>query len=416
MPKYHFPYKTTNGETALNGLEKLHARLRALAIFHDLLSDGVVARLSSLLSCADQPPSEQAQRYAAFVSALYKEGADLTRCLLDRVLLSDNPYIQGRARKEPVPAVMEEALKSELLFLQELSALTPQAVKAELAYKGFLPGWETGRADFTAAYADWVNSVSVHGIGMYAKHTMFAFKDGAVAPVLSPDPVRLTDLKGYAREREAVLRNTLALIDGKPAANALLYGDAGTGKSSTVKAIVNELAGRGLRLVEIGRDALSGIPALIDTLAGNPLKFILFIDDLSFRSDSDDFGALKAVLEGSASARPNNLAVYATSNRRHIVRESFSDRAGDDVHRGETVQELASLSERFGLSVNFYTPDRQQYLDIVRALAEQYGVRMDGETLEREAERWALRRGGRSPRIARQFVEQEKARGRQVTP
>lgn len=240
---------------------------------------------------------------------------------------------------------------------------------------------------------------------------MFAFKDGAVVPVLSPDPVRLTDLKGYAREREAVLHNTLALIDGKPAANALLYGDAGTGKSSTVKAIVNELAGRGLRLVEIGRDALSGIPALIDTLAGNPLKFILFIDDLSFKSDSDDFGALKAVLEGSASARPNNLAVYATSNRRHIVRESFSDRAGDDVHRGETIQELASLSERFGLSVNFYTPDRQQYLDIVRALAEQYGVRLDGETLEREAERWALRRGGRSPRIARQFVEQKTREG-----
>jgi len=383
----------------LNGLEKLNVRLRALTIFHDLLSDGVVARLSRLLSCADQPPAEQSERYAAFVSALYKEGADLTRYLLDRVLLSDNPYIQRRARKQTVPAVMEEALKSELLFLQELSALTPQAVKAELGYAGFLPGWDTGRADFTAAYTDWANSISVRGIGIYAKH------------ILSPDPVRLTDLKGYAREREAVLRNTLALIDGKPAANALLYGDAGTGKSSTVKAIVNELAGRGLRLVEIGRASLSGIPALIDTLSGNPLKFILFIDDLSFRSDSDDFAALKAVLEGSASARPNNIAVYATSNRRHIVRESFSDRTGDDVHRDETIQELASLSERFGLSVNFYTPDKQQYLDIVRALAQQYGVRMDGETLEREAERWALRRGGRSPRIARQFVEQKTREG-----
>ncbi len=395
----------------MNGLEKLNVRLRALTIFHDLLSDGVVARLSRLLSCADQPPAEQSERYAAFVSALYKEGADLTRYLLDRVLLSDNPYIQRRARKQTVPAVMEEALKSELLFLQELSALTPQAVKAELGYAGFLPGWDTGRADFTAAYTDWANSISVRGIGIYAKHTMFAFKDGAVVPILSPDPVRLTDLKGYAREREAVLRNTLALIDGKPAANALLYGDAGTGKSSTVKAIVNELAGRGLRLVEIGRASLSGIPALIDTLSGNPLKFILFIDDLSFRSDSDDFAALKAVLEGSASARPNNIAVYATSNRRHIVRESFSDRTGDDVHRDETIQELASLSERFGLSVNFYTPDKQQYLDIVRALAQQYGVRMDGETLEREAERWALRRGGRSPRIARQFVEQKTREG-----
>ena len=222
--------------------------------------------------------------------------------------------------------------------------------------------------------------------------------------------MRLTDLKGYEDEREAVIANTRALLKGRPAANVLLYGDAGTGKSSTVKAVVNAFRGEGLRLIEIAMTQFRQIPGLIERLSDNPLKFILFIDDLSFAKETADFGALKAVLEGSVSSRGKNLAIYATSNRRRLVKESFSDRS-EDVHRSETLQELSSLSERFGLSVRFFRPDKAQYLDIVRALGAQYGLGVGDAKLEAEAERYALQRGGRSPRVARQFVEYLKSTG-----
>ena len=157
--------------------------------------------------------------------------------------------------------------------------------------------------------------------------------------------------------------------------------------------------------MEINKQQFAEIPRLYTQLAANPLKFILFIDDLSFDQTSDDYKALKAILEGSASAKAPNIAVYATSNRRHLVRESFSDRSGDDIHVNETIQELTSLSERFGLQVAFIQPDRELYLRIVRSLARQLGVRLDDADLTLEAERYALMRGGRSPRVARQFID-----------
>ena len=191
----------------------------------------------------------------------------------------------------------------------------------------------------------------------------------------------------------------------RQASNVLLSGDAGTGKSSSVKAIANEFRDQGLRIIEIRKDQLRDIPVIIDSLSKNPLKFILFIDDLSFAKDDDNFGALKAILEGSVSARANNIVIYATSNRRHLVKESFSDREGDDVHRNDTVQELISLSERFGLSITFSKPNKDEYLDIVRGLAKLRGLDMPEEELEKEAERYAVGRSGRSARAAKQFID-----------
>ena len=185
----------------------------------------------------------------------------------------------------------------------------------------------------------------------------------------------------------------------------MLFGDAGTGKSSTVKAVVNEFWERGLRLVEVKKNQSSEMTAVIEALSRNPLKFILFLDDLSFTAENDDFYTLKAMLEGSALAKAPNIAIYATSNRRHLIKESFSDReGGDDVHRNETMEETISLSARFGLTVAFLRPERELYLRIVRELAKDAGIAMELEQLEAEAERFAL--GGRSPRAARQFIEQ----------
>ena len=199
--------------------------------------------------------------------------------------------------------------------------------------------------------------------------------------------------------------NTKALLSGKPAANILLTGDAGTGKSSTVKAIVNELCDSGLRILEVRKEQLHAIPKILDELNSNPLKFILFIDDLSFTKDDDNFSALKAILEGSVSAKSNNGVIYATSNRRHLVKENFSDREGDDVHFNDTMQELLSLSERFGIQLTFNRPDKAVYLDIVHNLADKQGIEYDVEKLDASAEKFALKRGTRSARAAKQFVD-----------
>ena len=204
-----------------------------------------------------------------------------------------------------------------------------------------------------------------------------------------------------------VVNNTLTLLSGKPAANVLLYGDAGTGKSSTVKAIINEYQTKGLRLIEISKRQVADIPVVIEKLRKNPLKFILFIDDLSFSQENDDLYELKAALEGSVSAKSANVAIYATSNRRHLIKETFSDRQGDDVHRNETMQEMWSLSDRFGLRVGFMAPNKDLYLKIVHELKDMYKVHISDEELDLLAEQYAI--GGRSPRVARQFIEHLKS-------
>ncbi|MBQ4225685.1 MAG: DUF815 domain-containing protein, partial [Oscillospiraceae bacterium] len=174
---------------------------------------------------------------------------------------------------------------------------------------------------------------------------------------------------------------------------------------STVKAVLNEYKDRGLRLIELKKSQLHDIPLIISEIADNPLKFILYVDDLSFSSDDDDFGALKAVLEGSVASKTPNIAIYATSNRRHLVKERFSDRSGDEIHVRDSREELISLSERFGLKVTFTKPDKELYLKIVEQLAKQYGLDCDKDELFAKAESFALRRSGRSGRAARQFIE-----------
>lgn len=221
----------------------------------------------------------------------------------------------------------------------------------------------------------------------------------------NPDPQQISALYGYEAEREKVIANTVALLEGKPAANVLLYGDAGTGKSSTVKAIVNKYAECGLRLIQVEKSLLHHIPTLLDSLADNPLKFIIFIDDLSFASNDRDFTALKTVLEGSVAVRAKNTAVYATSNRRHLVRESFESRVGSDLHLNDTIQESTSLAARFGMTVTFVKPDKNRYTEVLLGLAEQYGVLDNQESLIKEAEAFAIRNGGRSPRTAKQYIE-----------
>ena len=210
---------------------------------------------------------------------------------------------------------------------------------------------------------------------------------------------------GYESERGQVVANTEAFIEGRPAANTLLCGDAGTGKSSTVKAIANSFFDKGIRLIELRKDQLRYLPYVMGKISDNPLKFIIFIDDLAFNKSDDNFSMLKAALEGSASAKADNAVIYATSNRRHIIKETFEDREGGDVHRNDTMQEILSLSERFGLVVLFSKPNKTLYLEIIHELAKRNGIKMDSAELDIKAEAFALRRGNRSARCAEQFIE-----------
>jgi uncharacterized protein len=386
-----------------NEFSGMRDAMRSIVALRGVLDDAVMRRLCALLDALSGQQPEMINAYADFAHALFAHTEDWSEYLLGLALEDVNAFVLRRANGQPTGNALESSARSDLKTLQALSKLDASRVKLRIGYEGFLPEWRTRDIDFEAEYEERMQALPVRGYGIYAKHRMFSLSGESIVPVRRPDDIRLNDLIGYERQRSAIVRNTLALLSGRPANSALLYGDAGTGKSSTVKAVVNEYRECGLRLVEVKKSQAASIPSVMETLSEMPLKFIIFIDDLSFTGEGDDYYAVKAVLEGSASAKAVNTVVYATSNRRHLVRELFSDRGGDDVNVGETLQEMCSLSDRFGLTVGFFKPNRDQYLAIVRELAARHGIRMDEKELEEQAERFALS-GGRSPRAAQQFI------------
>jgi predicted AAA+ superfamily ATPase len=265
-----------------------------------------------------------------------------------------------------------------------------------------------------AAAEDWGDLVetlalhhATHGAGHFGGHRAFRWEDDGLRVVPRPDPVRLSDLIGYEQEREPLLRNTERLLAGLPSHHALLYGLPGTGKSSTVKAVLNEYADSGLKLVELAKEDLEDLPAVLEVLRGRGPRFVLFIDDLSFEEHEVEYKALKALLEGSVEEPPGNVRLYATSNRRNLIRERFSDREeGDDVHARDTMQEKLSLAARFALRLTFPAPDQKRYLDIVSGLAREREIKIPAEELEERALLWDRWHTGRSGRTARQFVDE----------
>ena len=387
-------------------LRKLNASLRSLVVFRDLLNDSVIHRFVLLTDSGSD--DEFITRCAEFESSLFQQGDCWSRYLAHAALHSENIAVRMRAVKQS-SSVIEESLKRELSVLNEAAALTLDDF--DFPSKSLFVSWKTEPVDLLSSYAERLKEVAVRGYGIYADYHVFTLKDGELHPVKYPDPQLLSELPGYEQERKRVIANVEALLAGDPAVNMLLYGDAGTGKSSTIKAIANAYSDRGLRLVEVRRNQLYQIPALLEQLASLPLKFILFIDDLSFSSNDDNFAALKAILEGSVSRQASNTIIAATSNRRHLVKESVSDRFQDDMHENDTRQEMLSLSARFGLVVTFLKPDRERYLYIVEQLAAEYHLDVEPDVLREKAETFALRAGGRTPRVARQFMEQIKSGG-----
>lgn len=386
--------------------KSLDRKIFSIAVFRNVTQDKTINDLWKLIGSDHDNDTDIVNDYAWFISRLYNENINLSEYILKKVLEDENFYIEGKAAGKEFDPLIEETVENELKIFQKLSRITPEDIADEIDYDGFLPKWKTSKIDFVKEYKSRIDNIERYGYGKFAQNRMFILRKGEITPVKHPDPQRLSDLYGYEMERQTVINNTLALLKGKPAQNVLLYGDAGTGKSSTVKAVVNEFADKGLRLIEITKEQLRDIPDIIESISSNPLKFIIFIDDLSFVAGEDCFGALKATLEGSVSARTGNTAIYATSNRRHLVKESFSDRNGDDdVHRNDTLQETLSLSARFGLRINFSRPDKKAYVTIATELARSKGITLSDDELALKAEQFAISSGnGRSARTAKQFV------------
>ena len=382
-------------------LKKLHLDLCMTSVFRETLSKPLFKHFDEYARA--ETKEEKISAYGAFASEVYKSKASLTDAVMKLVFEDENVYVKARAKgKEPNENIVR-ATERELQVFADFASLTPEDFRADMNVFYASP-FSSEKRDFITLYEDRIRDIEKHGYGIFVSHPMFRLEDsGELVPIVSADKTRLESFIGYTEERQRVIENTKAFVLGKPAANTLLCGDAGTGKSSTVKAVANAFFDDGIRLIELRKDQLSFLPYVMGKISENPLKFIIFIDDLSFNQNDDNFSMLKAALEGSASAKAENAVIYATSNRRHIAKEYFADREGGDVHRNDTLQETLSLSERFGLVVLFQKPSKALYLDIIHNLATRAGIEVNAD-LDVKAEAFALRKGSRSARCAEQFI------------
>lgn len=253
-----------------------------------------------------------------------------------------------------------------------------------------------------------------YGVGLFGVNRAFRIRrNGAggrldFVPINNADSIRLDDLVGYKIQKEQLVTNTRAFVEGKAANNVLLYGDSGTGKSTSVRAVLNEYYDKGLRMIEIYKHQFRDLSDVIAQIKDRNYFFIIFIDDLSFEEHEVEYKFLKAVIEGGVESRPDNILIYATSNRRHLIKETWNDRNdiefNGEIHRSDTMEEKLSLSARFGVLINYSIPNRQEYHEIVEALAAKQGIKMERDKLLLAANTWELRHGGVSGRTAQQFI------------
>jgi predicted AAA+ superfamily ATPase len=367
------------------------------SIFHDPIGKAFTTWLHD--------PSER--HYRNLARALWREEISLQAYLIDQVLYAENRFTQASERG----AVSEALLAVARQDLHHLSVLFRVEPGAGPDLPPFQPA-PAGMRRRLAATPDWSELAEelsqyyrAHGAGEFGRFHAFRWESGKLVGISDPDPIRLEELVGQAEARTVILQNTEQFLRGLPANNLLLYGDRGTGKSSTVKALVHRYGPQGLRLVEVDRTDLREIGQIMRLLRTKAQRFILFLDDLSFERDETEYKRFKSLMEGGLERRPDNVLVYATTNRIHLISESHADRQGDEVHTRDTLQEIASLSDRFGRTVIFPSPNQEEYLAIVTALAAQRGLAIPADELRQLALQWALWQNGRSGRTARQFID-----------
>jgi uncharacterized protein len=413
-------------------IQFLQRQVASLLLFQSVLEGEIGQAFLQLLRAFQQQGKgglDCLAAYGKWFRSMAAAGLSWQDYLLTQLARDDNPFSQQAQRlaMSDISPALVAAAQQDLRRLQSLYGCSGHQfslwMKAGFSLSVPLVEWETqsrpldtglwqkfeALEDWAEALPDLVDYYRHNGVGVFATYRAFRWQQGQFVGVAQPDGIRLRSLVGYEIPRAALLKNTEALIAGYPALNVLLYGSRGTGKSSLVKSLVNEYGDRGLRLIEVSKTQLQDLPAIVEHLRPVPHPFIVFVDDLSFEEDDEAFKALKVVLEGSLTARSPNIVVYATSNRRHLVREFHGDRPrpkdADEIHQWDTLQEKLSFSDRFGLTLTFEPADQTMYLEIVRHLVSEAAIEIGEEELEFRALQWATRQNGRSGRTARQFVD-----------
>lgn len=383
------------------------------------------------------------QAYGSYFHALAARNQNWEDYLITQILFSDNPFtrLAGVREFEDLPPALVTAVQHDLQVLQSLYECSSASLSEWVQSVAHMPispvvwykeqelvGVETKFITYLQELDNWGDAVEELaayyrqcGSGLFAEYRALRWQSGQFIGIRYSDPVKLSSLVGYESQKDALLKNTEFLLSGEMALHVLLYGSRGSGKSSLVKSLLNEYsdasgkgkAQRSLRLLEVAKSDLKDLPEIVEHLRGVSQKFIIFVDDLSFEEDDDAFKALKVVLEGNLTARPQNVVVYATSNRRHLIREFFVDRPtpkdNEEIHAWDTMQEKLSFSDRFGLTLTFEPANQKTYLKIVQHLVAQAEINITQEDLEFQALQWATRHNGRSGRTARQFVDFLKA-------
>ncbi|ABB56287.1 ATP-binding protein [Synechococcus elongatus] len=407
-------------------LQRLRAQAASLVFYAGILESATGRAFLELLDAlSHQQPLAAVTAYSTWLGHLLASRQSWPQWLMHHIRSDDNPFSRQAqfAIASSLPEVWQQSACQDLQTLQQLASAPPRLLAPMVQALADLPTppphWLEETRDREAQWAeteDWamllpdlIQHYQQRGVGFFNRYWALRWQQGQLHGIEHPDPVALSDLAGYELQKETLKRNTEFLLAGLPAQNVLLYGSRGAGKSSLVKALINAYGDRGLRLIEVGKADLRELPQILDQLRESALSFIVFVDDLSFEEDDETFKALKVVLEGGLTARPPNVVVYATSNRRHLVREYFDERPNpteaNEVHAWDSVQEKLSFSDRFGLTLTFEPADQDTYLAIVRHLASEVGLTMPLETLEFRARQWATRHNGRSGRTARQFMD-----------
>ncbi len=378
--------------------------------------------LSSSLG-QEAPPPEALRELLALAAEHGWQGDLWSRFLALTLALSENPFSLDRERREGARDSLWEVALSDMEVFRDLFADRWTGPMNRII-RNFVRGNGAGETDPLSILAEslakagnaqemldllsgWYRDKGVGRLGM---GQLFRLEGDALVSVDRRRQVRLDDLVGYEEQKRLLRENTEAFLAGRSANNVLLYGDAGTGKSTSIQSLANEYAGDGLRIIELYKEQFDRIPELLSRIKERNYRFIFLLDDLSFEENEVSYKRLKAVMEGGGEAPPENVLFYATSNRRHLVREVWSDRSDmehdGDVHRSDTVAEKLSLSGRFGLQIFYPDPGFEEYQAIVRSLAERSGIRdLTPEELRAMASAWQVRRGNRSGRTARQFVD-----------
>jgi predicted AAA+ superfamily ATPase len=375
---------------------------------------------------------------AAFATEFGLSGNVWQQWLTYNLMMSDNAFTQVCERREVLSdatlvslaerdlSIFMELFRTEEADFDEDEGLLPLMLDYKAPYDGEcmteaglriseLSGRLAGAEDvkaFTGALMDYYEKF---GAGMFGLYKAFRVDPSAAGeadlkliPVTDSEDVSFDKLIGYESQKKTLRDNTEAFLNGHFANNVLLYGDSGTGKSTSVHALMHEYADRGLRLIEVSKPDRARIPQILAAIKKRNYRFILFLDDLSFEEGESDYKELKAMLEGALETRSDKVLIYATSNRRHLIREVWGDRSdmeyNEDVHRSDTMEEKLSLASRFGVTIYYPKPGPREYLEIVRSLAARKGLELSGQELEDAARKWELRHGGMSGRTASQFV------------